>query len=341
VDDDETGLARPAGPGLPDTFTAFGLDSPAAFVGDDGPELFYAGFDGFARRIGRARISSVGGRPGIFPELRSATAGDFLRFRTERLPSRENAPDTVIELAQQQATFSTDGEGMTALTLDSERGFLYVTSKTSSLGVSDRITVVDVRDDATSTFPDANFLDIEGVVEVDLAFGTVGGFRDALVDPLRNVLYLTSTEPDGVAVVDLGVIEDDDDKEVVTVTAVSVLPLPNLGVDAGAGTDRTFIGGAGMALAPDGRTLIVTHFRGNGVAMFDLEIGAFGEQVAWIPNVGENPHVVELSPDGRHAVVANYIGEVEDNLASGTLAVLDVDPTSASYREVVAWIVNR
>ncbi len=341
VDDDESGAPQPAIATLPGTFAAFGVESPVPFSGPDGTEFLYAGYDGLARRVGRGVLSVIDGRPGLFPALRLASAGDRIRFRTSRPPSRPGSPSTVIELAQTQEEFATDGEGMTSLTLDSERGFLYVTSKTSTLGVSDRITVVDVRDDGSTGFPDTNFLDIEGVLEVDLAFLTTGGFRDALVDPLRNVLYLTSTEPDGVAVVDLAPIVDDDDKELVSVPAAGLLPLPSLSVDAGASTTRTFIGGAGMALTPDGRTLVVTHFRGNGVAMFDLDVGPFGELVAWIPNVGENPHVVKIAPDGRYAVVANYVGEVEGNLASSTLAVLDVDPTSASFQEVVAWIVNR
>jgi len=341
-------LPQPAAAGLPNAFSARGTDSPAALVGPDGVEVYYAGFDGFARRVGRARLRTIGaglpeivGRPGFFPEPRFATAGDRIRFETRRPRSREGFPDTVIELAQQTASFSTDGEGMSSMTLDSERGFVYVTSKTSSLGVSDRLTVVDVRDDSTRTFEDTNYRDLEGVVEVDLAFGTVGGFRDLLVDPIRNQLYLTSIEPDGVAIVDLAPFVDNAEKEITVVTPEGILPLPDRARDAGAESNRTRIGGAGMALAPDGRTLIVTHFRGNGVAMFDLELGAFGEQVAWIPHVGENPHLVEIAPDGRYAVVANYVGEVEGNLASSTLAILDIDPLSASYQEVVAWIVNR
>ncbi|MEN0061613.1 MAG: hypothetical protein AAGA48_05650 [Myxococcota bacterium] len=335
-------LPQPSAPGLTNAFSSFGTDSPAVVpVADGDPELLYAGYDGLARRMGRAELAWMGGRPVIFPVPRQATAGDFVTFETERQGSLAGFPETVIELAQQTARFVTDGEGMAGLTLDPERGFLYVTSKTSSLSASDRITVVDVRDDSSAGFSDANVLDLEGVVEVDLAFGTVGGFRNSLVDPVRNALYLTMTEPDGVAVVNLDDFVDNGEKEVTVVTAEAVLPLPDLVRDAGAESDRTFIGGAGMTLAPDGRTLVVTHFRGNGVAMFDLELGAYGEQIAWIPNIGENPHVVELSPDGRYGVVANYVGEVDGNQSSSTLAVLDLDPTSPSFRDVVAWIANR
>src|SRR6185503_10887795 len=92
--------------------------------------------------------------------------------------------------------------------------------------------------------------------------------------------------------------------------AVATLPLPDFAEDAGVDTLATF-GGAGMALT--GRLLLTTHFRGNGVSVLDRDLGAWGEEIAWIQDIGENPHVVRVSPDGRWAVVANYLGDVEDD----------------------------
>jgi DNA-binding beta-propeller fold protein YncE len=69
-----------------------------------------------------------------------------------------------------------------------------------------------------------------------------------------------------------------------------------------------------------------------------------------VRNVGENPAAIVLSPDGKRAVVANHAGEllrVRDDrrsgntLASATLAVVDIDPSSPSYLSVLTWIKNR
>ena len=60
-----------------------------------------------------------------------------------------------------------------------------------------------------------------------------------------------------------------------------------------------------------------------------------------MPFVGENPHTAALSPDGRYAVIANYLGDVDGKEASSTLALLDLDPTSPDYLTVQHWIRNR
>jgi hypothetical protein len=51
--------------------------------------------------------------------------------------------------------------------------------------------------------------------------------------------------------------------------------------------------------------------------------------------------VVRVAPDGLTAVVANYTGDVVDGLASSTLVVIDLDPTSDTYLEPLTWIVNK
>jgi DNA-binding beta-propeller fold protein YncE len=66
-----------------------------------------------------------------------------------------------------------------------------------------------------------------------------------------------------------------------------------------------------------------------------------GTEVGYVSDIGENPHLVRISPDGKHAFVANYIGEIEENTTSSTLAIVDIDPNSESYLEVLTWLVNR
>ncbi len=240
----------------------------------------------------------------------------------------------MIELGQLVDSFVTSGYGMSSLELDEERGFLYVTSK-----LDDHVYVIDVRDDSSGTFEDANYLDLEGLIRIDTGSGAAG-FRSAEVSPSRDLLFLTMRQPDGVVLVDLSRLEDDADKELQELVAVAFLPLPELTRDAGANTYAS-IGGAGMALTADERTLLVTHYAGNGVSVFDLDLQAWGAEIAWIRDVGENPHVVRISPDGRWAVVANYLGELDGQTASGTLTVIDLDPASPNYLEIAAWLTNR
>lgn len=317
----------PSMPGILQSFSSEGVHSPV-LVSRTGEELslLYAGTDGLVDRIGRA----VGRAERQWPAHRFPTVGDQLDFTTEQ----GRTGTSVIELAQSTETFLSTGIGMSGLTLDADRGMLYVPSKLESY-----IYVLDVRDDTGGTLNDANALDVEGVVAVS-TLGSIG-FRDVLVDAPRDRLYLTSRNPDGVVVMDLTRLVDDDTKDVNWYAASSVLPLQSLSDDAGATTVST-IGGAGMTLTPDGRYLLVAHHRGNGVAVFDLEKGAWGSEVAWLADVGENPHQIVMSPDGRYAVVANYVGEILDNdAASSTLAVIDMDPESDSFLEVVTWLANR
>ena len=183
--------------------------------------------------------------------------------------------------------------------------------------------------------------DVEAAITVDARSGAAG-FTSAALVPDRDLLALTMRIPEALVLVDLSALEDNGQKESLTTAALTFLPMPpsNDFNDRGADNNAQ-IGGAGMALAPDGRTLLVTHFNGNGVSVFDLALGAWGTEVAWIQDVGEAPFAIRVSPDGRYAVVANYIGEVDGDTASGVLTVLDIDPTSDRYLEVAAWLVNR
>jgi len=325
-----TDLSVSAMDGAVRSFSAFGVESPVLLDGESDPlRLLYAGNDGEAHRVGEA-VLYRSGPESVFATQRIPTAGDVLSFDTER----GGPGDRVIELGQLVDEFATAGVGMSGMALDSDRGFLYITSK-----LDNEIFVVDIRDDSSGDFVDANYLDLEGVLRIETGSARPG-FRAAQIAPSRSLMYLTMLRPDGVVVVDLPRVVDNDVKDSQELVAVAVLPLPPASRDEGE-TTLSLIGGAGMALTPDERMLLVTHFRANGVSVVDLDQGAWGQEVAWIPDIGEEPHVVRISPDGRWAVVANYVGELEDNFTSATLAVIDLDPTSEGYLEVAAWLVNR
>jgi len=321
--------------GLLNTFSAQGVESPvlldrSATALGERLELLYAGFDGFALRLGRAR--SWSNLPEVvYPDQRRPTPGDALSFRT----ARGGDGVSVIELAQNVDAFLTDGVGMSALAHDPARGMLYGASK-----LSGGIFVIDVRDDSTGTFVDDNAFDLEAVMRPTGGSAAMG-FRGLQLVPERGLLYATATNPDGIWVFDLDTLVDDDRKDDVYGQAVAVLPLPDAAEDAGVRT-QSGAGGAGMAIAgADHELLLVTHFRDNSLFVYDLSRGLVGEEIAYLPYLGENPHLVRVAPDGLSAVVANYTGDVVDGLASSTLVIIDLDPTSETYLEPLTWITNK
>ena len=211
---------------------------------------------------------------------------------------------------------------------------MYIPSKLHS-----HVYVVDIRDDSSGSFVDANYLDVESLIQVPSTTGSMG-FRSALLLPGKDQLLLTSREPDGVVVLDLGTLEDNSVKESTDGIALGVLPLRDLRENAGELTLAS-IGGAGMAATQDEDLLLVTNFRDNSVTVFDLTVGVYGEEIRHIDSVGENPHIIAISPDESVAVVGNYVGDIVDNEVSSTLAVIDLDPSSDHYLEVITWLVNQ
>jgi hypothetical protein len=327
VGPDELSLAAMSG--RYGSFSGLGVSSPVLWRTDDERyDLLFAGYDGFADRLGAAMLDPTT-PDAVFFDGRFPSPGDTLSFDT----SRGGGGVSVIELGQTVEAFVSDGIGLSSVHHDVDRGFLYVTSKLSS-----GIIVVDVRDDSAGSFVDANYLDIETIIR-PLGGSAAQGFRHTQLAPSRGLLYATARNPDGLWVFDVDDIVDDASKDDVYSKEVAVLPLPDLAEDAG---DRTaaFIGGEGMALTPDGRTLLVTHFRDNSLFAFDLELGPYGQQVGYVPFLGENPHVVRLSPDGLTAVVANYAGDVREEFASSTLVLIDLDPDSDTYLQPLTWIKN-
>ena len=329
------GEGRPAMSGLPSTFSVAGVDSPTVFSTDDELSIWYGGLDGDIEvGFGNRRLGYAAGSPdALFAQQLFPTSGDYLSLTT----TREASPEHVIELAQRVESFTTSGTGGTALTLDEERGFLYVVSK-----LHNYIYVLDIRDDSADDFIDANVMDIEALIAVDSNIGS-RGFRDLVVLPGENRMVATGHRPDALVVFDISGLEDNALKEVYIDFAIGSLTLPSSVFprdDAGSTSFARF-GGANIALTTDGR-LFVTHFRDNSVLAFDMTLGSFGEQIGYIPYLGENPYALALSPDEKHLVVANYVGEMlENGSTSSTLVVIDVDPTSPTNLQPLTWIGNQ
>ncbi len=345
VDGEETWVRRaepvtdetlPAMSRIPRTFSAAGVISPVAVARDDGTfDMFYAGIDfveGGTPRLGRA----IGRAPVAFAQQRHPTLGDELAFTT----SRGTSEDDVIELAQNVEAFLTTGVGTTGLILDENRGFLYIPSKLTNL-----LYVVDIRDDSGVGAPDYNALDLETLIRLPTISGN-SGYRGGVISPTQDRLYLTTRNPESVLVLDLEAVIDDGFKEVTEEPTVGSLPIQDTQFDAGVDSVASIGGGhPAIATVASGLStrelLLVPHFRDNSLSVFDLGLGAYGSEVAYLPHLGENPHLVRISPDGRWAVVANYLGDVDDEQSSSTLAVIDLNPDSQTFLQVTNWIKNR
>jgi len=328
--------------GVAHPFSAAGVRDPVLVPAGDGTvEAFYAGNDTAVWRVGRA----AGTLNRLIPTQRFPTVGDSLSFDTKR----GDETGGVIELQQILDGFSTSGLGTSSMRLDPARGFLYVAAK-RTITPANYIYVIDVRDDTRDGFVDRNYLDLEAVLEVSQS-GYSSGFRDVATIPGTDLLYASGQVPDSLTVFDLSKLVDDDKKDVIQDAAIDTLPVRRIPVasqgrpiqteDPGAQTQAT-ISGADLAATPDGKTLLMADFRENSLIAYDLGLGTHGQEVQRTQYLGENPYVVRLSPDGKYAVVANYLGDVDDDgVTHSTLAIVDIDPTSPDYLQVVTWIKNR
>lgn len=311
------------------TFAAASVRRPVAEQTPEGWVLWHAGSDGFTERIGRAVLR--GDR--AFPAYHFPTAGDRVQFVTRR----GEAGRSEIRLDQ-----FVDGQDLTpnggalaprAGVIDEARGLLFAVS-----GSSNFIVVIDVRDDSTATWTDLNYLDIEAAVRVPTTTN-LAGYND-LVFGDGGLLYLSSQSPDAILLLDTSAVIDDERKDYHELTALASLPMHDLSDDAGQPTAGS-LGAAGLALVPSQNLLLATHFRDNSLSVFDLSLGAHGEEIRYLSNIGENPHVVRVSPDERYAVIGLFQGDVYDGVSSSELAFLDLDPTSDTYLSIVSRIVNR
>jgi len=324
--------------GLGQSFAHIGALSPVVFPleSDTGPAswgAYYAGDDGERLRTGYAE----GDLFTMFAHQRFPTVEDTIGLSVVR----GDDDDSVISIVQTIDGFpvvvngvaSPADDDITQLILDAQAGFLYVLSK-----LNEGVVVVDIRDDSTDTFDDVNYLDIETVLRLRGVTAGVG-FRDGVIRETATgrYLYLTGRDPEGVVVVDLAQVVDDAVKEVIFGPAMGSLPMTDLSRNTG-NTTLAAIGGASTALIDDQDLLIVSHYRDNSVSMFDLSMGEWGEEIRYLADVGENPWVVRVSPDGTRGVVANYLGTIDENRVSSTLMVIDLDEASDTYLEPLTWI---
>lgn len=326
-------------PPIAASFAASGVESPVPWVTETGElGVWFAGHDlarGATPRLGQA----FGSPSALFPTVRNPVAGDTLTFHS--LAGGE--PIDAIPLEQMVDAFTVDGAGANSMRHDPERGFLYITSRTANY-----FYVIDVRNDSTRTQSDDNYLDVEAVVQIR-GHGEQLNLRDVVPLPDGDRLYAASRDPDAALVLDGAPFYDGARKRSIEGTLLHAFPM-QAEEDLAAPAFNPFAfqlpsaaSAAGMAVRQqDGRNhLFVAHFSQDSLAIFDLDRGAHGTQVANVRNLGERPHLVRISPDGRYAVVASYLGDVDDGRVSSTLSVIGADPDRPDFGRLLTTLVNR
>lgn len=287
----------------------------------------YTGQDGLRPRVGLAEGARA---DRLYRVARSPTVGDEVLFST--IAGDQN-DEEAIPLEQAVDGFQqTLGLGVSSMVIDEERGFLYASSRFASY-----IYAFDIRDDSDTLSGDDKVNELEALLVANTDVGATA-FRGLFIPKGTDLLYALNSEPESVMIFDLAALEDRTVARAERDAVIGVLPAPREERDAG-GRTTAFIGPAGITQAD--HLLFVANFNANSVSVYDLRLGAFGELVAEIPNVGENPHALSVSPDGSLLVVANMIGEVRRDVVSSTLTLIDLDPERPTYLQIVGWIVNQ
>lgn len=322
------GTAEPVSNALGTPYAVDGVQRPVLYADDAGFRGFLAGMDGAVSRVGA--LYAEGG-PRLHKGYQLPTPGDSLSFTTER-----GDPDAVaIPLDTRVDSLPTTFEGLTALSVDTERGFLYAASK-----LRPYLIVLDIRDDSSGDFQDLNYLDVEAVLPIANASGGFG-FRQVVPIPGSERIYALHHDPETILMMDVSGLVDDEYGDFLYDTVQGWLP-SSRGVARDEGADTlTDVGPSALVPHPDGQRLFVANFNANSLTVYDLSLGVHGTLVREVDNLGEYPTAMVLSPDNNHLLVANYAGVVEPSGAThSTIAVIDVDPESPTYLEVTTWITN-
>jgi predicted GH43/DUF377 family glycosyl hydrolase len=325
---DADGVARSVIGTRAGSFGAGGVWRPVLVASGDGWEAWYTGVDRDERRVGRAVFREA---DRAWRALRQPTHADSWGFTS--IPETET--DNIdLDLTLDGVALTPRGCGATAY--DAGRGFLFVGCTLTPV-----VFVLDVRDDSTDTFADLNVNGVEALLVVETSTGSESGVRDMIYDVDGDRLWAVMDAPEAVYTLDVSAIADDDAVDVVRDVITGMLALPR-GVERDEGVQtQASVGPGNILFSADGTILFITNFNDNSISAYDLTIGPMGTLVRQTDAIGENPFAMALTGDGAHLVVANFSGEVETAGTNPTLAILDADPTSDTFLDVLQWVGNR
>ena len=241
------------------------------------------------------------------------------------------------------------GSGVSGMTLTPDGRFLVVTNK-----LYDNIYVIDVWDDSDGTELDANYHGIEAVIQVPNHYEVTGtrgvAFTDdgaTMVVLLAPLVQIENSDrrygPEALLVLDFSRIEDDSEAQIYDDLLVGYAATAR-GVEEDEGNPTIISGGpTNVVFDADEELAYVAHYNDNSVHVYRMGLGRDPVLIDVIEGMGEEPFDLVLTPDGKHLIVANYVGELQgetQNVAHSTLTVVDVDPQSETYHQVVTTLRN-
>jgi len=339
-----------------------------AFLGEDGVEgirvralpsgrlemWFWGSLDGVPR-VGRA-VSEDG--IGWSTLQNPTTAGDTFTMTTR---AGDSDASTAIHLGEPERSgedpdsivfaggYRVHGAGVTDMLISPDGQFGVVSNKNS-----DFVTVVDLRDDSTDEWTDANAFAVEAAFRIPQRYGVVGT-RAMAFSPDGTKLHLTlaplivseagqpefTTGVDGLITLDWTQVQDNAESVLLLDdTVLSWAPLARgREEDVGYRTD-TSVGANGLTLNADGTRAYVVNANDNSMWVIALDTGARGTVIERVRALDESPTEVALSPDERLAYVSHYLGQDRNLVVNSTIAVIDVDEASPTFGEVLTRLTN-
>ncbi|MCO4771966.1 MAG: hypothetical protein KDA24_18185 [Deltaproteobacteria bacterium] len=342
--------------------------SGLAFLGADGPEhiavrrlptgrfemWFHGELDGVPR-VGRA-VSEDGISWSSL--VNPTTAGDTFTITTR---AGDDSASTAIDLGEPPKSGEDDdatiyagpyrvhGAGATEMILSPDGRFGVVSNKRT-----DFVLVVDLTDDSTDDWTDANAFGVEAAFRIPQRFGVVGT-RDLAFSPDGTKLYVTlapqiiaeSGDPEfrtgveGLITLDWTQVEDlAESTLLLDDTVLSWAPLAR-GAEEDVGyRNDTSVGANAFVLNKAGDRAYVANANDNSLWIIALDTGARGTVIERATSLGESPTEVVLSPDESVAYVSNYIGQDRNSVVNSTIAVVDVVETSETFGEVLTTLSN-
>ena len=266
----------------------------------------------------------------LYPEILAPTLGDTVTLYTQ---GGDEGESMAIDLEVSSGGASFSGIANSFMHVDNVRGFLYIGSE-----LQNAVYVVDIRDDSSADFVDSNVYGIEAVL-VNNADSGASSTRGIVAPPGERWIYALNGQPDSVLVYDGDAIPDDARTDLYFDAPVGAIALPRgLLADEGVTSQRD-VGPAQVVSAGD--LLVIANFNDNSLSFVDTRLGAYGQVTSDLDWVGENPHALSLSPDGKVLAVGNYIGELVDGHVNSSVVLVDMDPTSETYLSVLATLVNQ
>ncbi len=334
-------------------FDSDGLFEP--FMFDDGQQrmMWYEGRRSFVEDV--PRVGAAVERDGEI----WVKAYDPLTFDDTFVVTSETGdadPGSSIDLGD-DASLVVDGvlihgSGVADMAVTPDGRFLLVTNK-----LYDNIYVIDVWDDTGDDFIDANFHDIEAIIQVPNHYSVIGTRGMAFSEDGQTLYLLLAPlirydDPTGqrrygaeaVLVLDISRIEDGVEPVIYDDLVVGYAATAR-GVEEDVGNPTIISGGpTNIELSPDGTLAYVAHYNDNSVHVYRLDLSRDPVLVDVIRGLGEEPFDLTLAPDGNTLFVANYVGELEgptQNVVHSTVSVIDTDPLSPTYHQVVTTLRNR